>query len=242
VPRDKPTLRELPPEVLADARTLWDYHRLGEPYPSAVDVIVGLGSYDPGVAEHCAHLLMAGQAPWLVFSGLGPSSVTSVAPDPHSKRLLSPWSEPEAQAFRRIAVACGADPARILLEPRSTNTGENLRFSRVLLDERNIAGERLLIVTKPNMERRARATARIELRGRDVFVTSPPAEFEAYCLQRFPPDLIFNLMVGDLQRIAVYGRTGLQAPEEIPEPVRLAFERLVRTGYGRHLIPGQAGL
>lgn len=222
----------LPSAVLSDTRLLWDYHRLCEPF-SAVDVIVGLGSYDPGVAEYCADLLNSEHAPWLVFTG----GVVQ-----RSDLLRTRWTEPEAEVFRKIAVERGAPSARILLETKSTNTGENLRFSRALLEQHNIAFDRILIVTKPNMERRARATAAIALLDKSFSVTSPPCGFEEYVLERFDTDMLVNLMVGDLQRMAVYGRSGLQAPETIPPEVRAAFNRLVQAGYSRHLVPGTTEL
>jgi uncharacterized SAM-binding protein YcdF (DUF218 family) len=43
---------------------------------------------------------------------------------------------PEADAMREYAVAQGYDPARILLEDQSTNTLENMRFSKAIMDGR----------------------------------------------------------------------------------------------------------
>ncbi|HCH71013.1 MAG TPA: YdcF family protein, partial [Ochrobactrum sp.] len=41
--------------VLNAARVLWDYHCIYDPLETA-DVIIGLGSYDPRVAERAADL------------------------------------------------------------------------------------------------------------------------------------------------------------------------------------------
>jgi hypothetical protein len=43
-------------------------------------------------------------------------------------------------------------------------------------------------------------------------------------------------MVGDFQRLLVYAERGWQTPQEIPDDVRAAYERLVAAGYTRHLI------
>ena len=43
-------------------------------------------------------------------------------------------------------------------------------------------------------------------------------------------------MMGDLQRIDVYGRNGFQIPQEIPEKVWDAFESLKGLGYTKRLL------
>lgn len=43
-------------------------------------------------------------------------------------------------------------------------------------------------------------------------------------------------MVGDLQRIAVYGKNGFQIPQDIPEKVWHAYEQLVALGFDKHLL------
>src|SRR6185436_1413156 len=109
--------------VRALAMRIWDYHRLGHEL-RPVDVILVLCSHDTAVAARGAELWLDGWAPLLVFSG-GLGGIT--------KRL---WSEPEADQFARIAVEKGVPADRILIENRSTNTGENVRFTRALLAEK----------------------------------------------------------------------------------------------------------
>jgi hypothetical protein len=43
-------------------------------------------------------------------------------------------------------------------------------------------------------------------------------------------------MVGDLQRIIVYGEKGYQIPQEVPADVLDAYERLVERGYTKRLL------
>jgi uncharacterized SAM-binding protein YcdF (DUF218 family) len=217
--------------VLADARALWDYHRLGMTFERA-DVILGLGSYDPTVAEHAADLFLAGRADWLMFTGFAGK---------HDNLLKSPWGAPEAEVFREIAVGRSVPPQRIVVECEATNTGENLLLSMKKLAADGIACRSVICVTKPNMERRVRATARLRVPDVTVFVTSPPCEFDAYCLGRFDPEVVINLMVGDLQRIERYPALGYQAAEDIPTSVKASYERLVAAGFNRHLIEASAG-
>ena len=45
-------------------------------------------------------------------------------------------------------------------------------------------------------------------------------------------------MVGDLQRIRIYPALGFQIPQEIPDDVWEAYERLVAAGYDSRLVRG----
>lgn len=58
------------------------------------------------------------------------------------------WSRPEADVFLDVALRMGVPRGNILLETEATNTGENIRFYR-LLKENNIPGETLLITDTP---------------------------------------------------------------------------------------------
>ena len=146
--------------VLTDAKLLWHYHCLvgseSEAGLGKADVILGLGSYDGGVAEHAADLLLAGNARWILFSG---------GSTRRDDLLKSPWSRPEAVEFRDIAIGRGTPEASILVEPLSTNTGENFRFSLARLAELGVSCSSLIVVAKPYMKRRARATGRRYLNG-----------------------------------------------------------------------------
>src|SRR5258705_7800595 len=102
------------------AQRLWDYHRLGHELVQS-DAIVVLCSHDERVAERGAELFLSNWAPLLIFSG-GLGAIT--------KEL---WTEPEAIRFSRIAESMGVPSERILVEDKSTNTGENVRYTRELL-------------------------------------------------------------------------------------------------------------
>jgi len=216
--------------VKSAAKALWDYHRLGQPVEHA-DVILGLGSYDTRVAEHAAALFLAGRAPWLVFTG-------GVVQPP--ERTRTRWEGVEAEVFRAVALERGVPPGQVLVETRSTNTGENFRFTDALLRERGIAVRRVLVVSKPFMERRAFATGRAQTRWSEIAPTSPPDDFEDFCFHRFDPALVISDMVGDLQRLAVYPRKGFSVQQDIPRHVRDAFRLLVGRGYRGRLIPAEA--
>lgn len=67
----------------------------------------------------------------------------------------------EAECMRRELVKLGISDARIIPEDRSTNTSENLRFSKKLLAENGISGD-LYIATDGYHEMRAQVLARAE--------------------------------------------------------------------------------
>jgi uncharacterized SAM-binding protein YcdF (DUF218 family) len=56
--------------------------------------------------------------------------------------------------FAARARELGVPADKMLVEDQSTNTGENVRFSRALLAARGIPAQTLLLVQKPYMERR----------------------------------------------------------------------------------------
>jgi uncharacterized SAM-binding protein YcdF (DUF218 family) len=213
--------------VLADAEVLWDYHRLGIAYDPA-DVILGLGSYDLTVAELAARLFLEGRGTWLLFAG---------GLVPRTDLLQTPWDRPEADVFGDRARELGVPIARMVLETASMNTGENFRFSLETMRARQIDCNALLVVTKPNMERRARATAMVNVPASiKVMVTSPPATFHEY-RQTVDPAKLISLMVGDLQRIMLYPSLGFQAAEIVPCHVDASYRRLIEAGFTSHLIP-----
>jgi uncharacterized SAM-binding protein YcdF (DUF218 family) len=216
---------------------IWHYHQLNHPLSKA-DAILVLCSYDTAVAERAAQLFLDGWAPLLIFSG-GLGSITS--------RF---WKEPEADQFAAIAVRMGVPAACILIENTSTNTGENVLFTRRLLEHRGLDPQTFIVVQKPYMERRSYATFRKVWPEKDVIVTSPRASLDEY-LRRFSnsslsTDDVISIMVGDLQRMKVYPDRGFQIPQDIPDDVWEAFEKAVEAGYDKHLIHavprGAAGL
>ena len=205
------------------ARIVWDYHRLGHALEKA-DCIIVLGSHDTRVAERGAEVFLGGWAPLLVCSG-------------HLGTLTrAMWTRSEAEVFADIAVSLGVPRDRVLVEDRSTNTGENVDFSRQLLAEKGIRPAKAIAVQKPYMERRTFATFRQRWPEIEVVVTSPQIAFDGYPTGDIRKDDVIHVMVGDLQRLVVYGRKGWSVPQDVPAEVQEAYERLVAAGYTRRLL------
>ena len=210
-------------EVISLAKMLWNYHQMQQK-PGKADCILVLGSHDLRVAERGAELYLEGWAPILVFSG-GLGNFTQ-----------GMWTEPEADQFAKIALKKGVPREDILIENKSTNTGENILFTQKLLKEKNLDPASFIVVQKPYMERRSYATFKQHWPDKKLIVTSPGITFDDYPNQEIPLERVINIMVGDLERIKVYPQKGFQVYQEIPTNVWEAFERLVALGYNQHLI------
>ena len=210
-------------EVLQLAKIVWDYHHMNSPLQKS-DCIFVLGSHDPRVAERGAELYLQGWAPLLIFSG-GLGRLT--------KEL---WTEAEADRFAKIAMQKGVPQHHILIESRSTNTGENVAFTRRLLEQRGLDPRSFILVQKPYMERRTYATFQKQWPGKTVCVTSPQISLEEYPNADAPLEMVINIMTGDLQRIRLYAEKGFQIYQDIPDAVWKAYERLVALGFNRQLV------
>ena len=150
------------------------------------------------------------------------------------------WTEPEADRFAAVAEGMGVPRASILTENRSTNTGENITFTKQMLAERGLDPQSFIVVQKPYMERRSFATFRKLWPEKRLVVTSPRVTLDEY-LDRYSNEAlstadVVSIMVGDLQRVKLYGENGFQIPQEIPADVWEAFEALVAAGYDSRLV------
>jgi uncharacterized SAM-binding protein YcdF (DUF218 family) len=209
------------------ARKIWDYHRLNHQLSKA-DAILVLCSHDKRVAERGAQLFLSGHAPLLIFSG-GLGAITR-----------SMWNVPEADQFAEIAMEMGVPSEKIIIENRSTNTGENILFTKIVLAEKRLDPQKFILVQKPYMERRSYATFRKLWPEKKLLVTSPQVSFDEYLdnysNSEFSRDDVISIMVGDLQRIKLYPEKGFQIYQQIPSDVWSAYEELIKAGYDKHLI------
>ncbi len=186
--------------VLTAAKVLWDYHCIYDPLEGA-DVIVGLGSYDPRVAERAADLYLEGLAPWLIFTGKSG----------HWTEKL--YKTSEAEAFAEVAIRRGVPNDAIIVEPNATNIGENIRFSREQLAPGAISA---IFVTKPQTQRRVHASVPRQWPEARARVTAPLTSFEDQPTPEHPIELLINEMTGDIERILEYPAKGYQIAQAVP--------------------------
>ncbi|MFJ7218469.1 YdcF family protein [Amycolatopsis sp. NPDC098790] len=213
----------LPDSLRADVETLWDYHDLHhEPRPA--DVGIGLGSHDLGVATCAVELFENGLVPLVVFTGA------------NAPTTIDRFPRGEAVHYREHAIEAGVPPDAILVEPHARNTGENITFTRKVLAEHDIEVGSIVLISRPYQQRRAYATCRKLWPEVTVTCASLALPLDEYVLAIGDADRVITMLVGDTQRIDVYAEKGFAIPQEMPERVREAYDRLVSAGYTARLI------
>ena len=206
------------------AKILWDFNVLNQKTGKA-DCIIALGNSDIRTAQAAANLFNEGYGDILVTTG-GFGRLT--------KEL---FSKPEAQLFADEAIERGVPTEKIIVEDRSTNTFDNIRFTKKLLAVKGISPKAILIVTKPYMERRALATALAVWTDVHVNVASASLDFDTYPNDSISQDLLINMVVGDTQRLMIFSKFGQVPKQEFSDEVLNAYNKLVELGYNKQVIP-----
>ena len=211
----------------ADARRVWDYHQMGHTLRPC-SVAIGLGSHDLGVADTAVSLYKRGMAPLLLFTG---------ATSPTTRERMP---RGEAIHYKERALELGVPSTAILVEPRARNTGENIRFSRELLEKEGIEVASVLLISKPYEERRAYATARKLWPAVDVVSASAPMTLDEYVDSIGDARLVIDMLVGALQRLMIYPEQGFMISQPVPSDVLDAYERLRQAGFTSRLLTTDA--
>jgi uncharacterized SAM-binding protein YcdF (DUF218 family) len=201
---------------------LWDYLRLQHVIQKS-DFIIVLGGSDLCVAEHAAQLYLDNWGQMLVFSG-------------KVGERTRHFRKPESEVFSEIAIKLGVPAERIILESNSRNTSENLLFSFNILNQNGYDTDRVILVSKPYIERRTFATFQKYFPNKECIVSSPPIQYHQYYKDSVSREILINLIVGTIQRIEVYSQRGFQVFQEIPHKVQNAYIELRRFGYESNLI------
>ncbi|MFI6150437.1 YdcF family protein [Streptomyces sp. NPDC051109] len=206
----------------ADAEIIWDFHQMHhEPRPCSV--AVGLGSHDLGVADTTVDLYRRGMAPLIVFTGAT------------SRTTQTRMPRGEAVHYRERALELGVPPSVVLVEPRATNTGENILFTKALLEENGVDVESILLVSKPYEERRAYATARKLWPNVEIVSASTPVTLHQYVDSIGDPRLVIDMLVGALQRLLLYPAQGFMVAVPVHDVALAAYERLCGDGFTSRL-------
>ena len=213
-------------DFLGPLQTVWDYLGMHQT-PEQADVIVGFGNFNTNIARRAAELYRQGLAPVVLFTGGLGRNTEGLLP------------EPEAVRFARVAMECGVPEKAILLEPESTNTAENILFTRRLLENRGIVHKRILGVHQPFMERRITAAMGVYWPEQAFRVTSPQVSISDYLAdakkQGVTENAAVSVIVGDFQRMDLYAKKGYQTPQYIPPEAWEAFHKLVAMGFDKQL-------
>lgn len=206
------------------AKILWDFNDMHTPLKKS-DLIIGMGSHDIRVATYCAELYNKGYAPRILFAG-------------NIGRLTREiFGRPEADIFAEEATRLGVPDKNILREDKSTNTGQNIEFTKKLLKEKGIEVHSVIMVHKPYMCLRAYGVIKKQWPEVEVIAAAPEIAYKDYPNQYVNRENMINIMVGDIQRLMIYPSKGFMIPIEIPDEVKNAFHKLVEMGYDKELIP-----
>ena len=213
-------------DYLQPLQVLWDYLGMHQP-PVKADCIVGFGNFNTNIARRAAELYLQGYAPKVLFTGGLGRNTEGMLP------------EPEAVRFGLVAMECGVPQEDLILEERSTNTKENIEFTRDKLRELGLAHDRILGVHQPFMERRITAAMGVYWPELNFSVTSPQVTIPEYLQdarnQGVTEEAAICVIVGDFQRMDLYAKLGYQLPQHIPEEAWEAFHQLVALGYDKQL-------
>ena len=206
-----------------DAQLIWDYHQVKHARRKC-DVGIGLGSHDLGVADLSAELYHAGYFPVILFTGA--TSPTTAERFPRG----------EAVHYRERALELGVPDEAILVEPNAGNTGQNIEFAREVLRDHGHTPSSVMLISKPYMERRAFATCRKAWPEVDVVCASDRQTLQDYATAIGDDRLVLDMLVGDLQRVIEYPKSGFAIEQDVPADVLAAYDRLVRGGYDSRLM------
>ncbi|WP_406269857.1 YdcF family protein [Streptomyces sp. NBC_00191] len=214
-------------QAWADAQRLWDFQQMGhEPRPCSV--AIGLGSHDLGVADMTVDLYQRGMMPLIVFTGATSRTTSERMP------------RGEAEHYRERAIELGVPEDAILVESQARNTGENIRFSRAVLEEAGVDVSSVLLISKPYEERRAYATARKLWPKVEIVSASTPMTFEEYVDSIRDAHLVIDMLVGALQRLLIYPLQGFMISQTVPRDVIEAYDRLRHAGFTSRLVPDRS--
>ena len=210
-------------QAWTDARRLWDYHQMGHTLRPC-SVAIGLGSHDLGVADTAVDLYKRGMAPLHVFTG---------ATSPTTRERMP---RGEAVHYRERALELGVPSSVVLVEPHARNTGENIHFSRAVLEQADVDVSSVLLISKPYEERRAYATARKLWPEVEIVSASTPTTLEEYADSIQDARLVVDMLVGALQRLLIYPEQGFMISHPVPDDVLEAYERLCQEGFTSRLL------
>ncbi len=206
-------------------KVLWDYMKLNQKLERC-DVIFGLGCLDLTVAKVSAELYLKGYADKIIFSG------------GFGKKSKEVWQEPEAEKFAKIAMDLGVPKEKIYVEDKASNTSENFKFMKKLIEENKLPIRSCLVVGRPYVEKRSFAVFEKVMPEYKGIFTSENIGCEAY-FDRYVGDVKkeeISVLVGDIQRMKVYAQRGWQVAVDMPEYVWQANEELVKRGYCQYII------
>lgn len=218
-------------EIVVSLKEIWDYMKLNQPLEKC-DLIIGCGCANLEIPVKCAKLYNEGYANKILFTG-GYGKITAKI-----------FDKPESMIYKEIAILNGVLEEDILIEDKSTNTGDNFRFAKDILNRNKIKHDKILIVHKPFSERRTISSAKAILKNSKLIITSLDTTFEKTLEQlkshKYEKIVdIISTIVGDVQRMIIYPQFGWQVECDVPEEVISAYRYLKDMGFDKYIFSEQ---
>lgn len=207
------------------AQKLFAYLAVRDALPAQpADAVMGFGHFDLGIPRRCAELVRGGRTKWIIFTGgVGAGSGN--------------FTKPEAVEFVDELQRCAPEtvPAVACVEEKSTNTGENVLFTRTALEQQQpdlIPGRglrTLLVVATPARQRRTALTVQRHWPDVRVINAPPAATFDemAALYARMGEDWRAQL-TGEIDRLLAYPAKGFIPPVDVPAEILEAADAVRR--------------
>lgn len=209
------------PHILSCAKKIFKYLYLRQD-PEKADAILGFGHFDLKIPRRCAELYLGGYTSKILFTGgVGAGSADFEFPEAVEFKNLLKKEYPQIPE------------EDIIIEPDSTNTGENLRFMQNVLYQRDPGFtfqsgiRKVLKVSNAYRQRRAYLTC-IKLFPEVKFINTPAEttfEDELALYRSKNQDLVRHLS-GEMERMIRYPAMDFIVAEDIPEEIIRAYENI----------------
>lgn len=214
-------------QIVKSLQIIWNYMVLDIPIEKS-DLIIGCGCKNLSIPIKCSELLKQNYADKILFTG------------GYGKMTSGVFKKSEAETYKEIAIENGINEDQIYMENKSTNTGDNFRFSLKIIEENNIKANKIIIVHNNLSQRRTLSVAKLVIKDKHISITSPKLSFNEF-ITRLQQNLdlntnnIISIIVGDVQRIIIYPQLGWQVENDVPEEVINAYYTLKEKGYSKYI-------
>ena len=210
-------------DTINSAKNIWDFLKINQDLTKS-DLILVLGNSDIRTVDKAVELYKKNYANKIIITG-GLGRISS-----------NLFDKPEAVVFKNIAVQKGVKDLDIKIESNSTNTFDNFRFTKKMIDESKVSVKSIIIVTKPYMEKRAYLMAKEIFHNTNLTVTSPDIEFSNYPNQILTKEFVINMLVGEIQRLIIYASHSEIEKVNMPKDILQNYNYLIEKGYTKQLL------
>ena len=209
-------------QISIAAEVIWGWLPVNE-VPKQSDMIFVLGNSSNELPYEAARLYNEGLAPIVVVSG-------------GRGRISKNDKETEAARYVKVLLSSNVPKTNILSEDCATNTAENIRFGRKLLEDHGIEIIEAIAITTPLLSRRHKATLERQWPNVSWILHTPSALSFEERIQRNNVQDFLNLIVGEVDRLQHYPAKGYIDKNSIPKTVIVAKSFLQEAGYTEQVI------